>query len=187
MHKNLKKLIVVISLLVVGGCMNRLANEESLNQEITGESVNTIQNTIKRVIDGDTYELYNEDTIRVLGIDYPDISGEVYGKSRIQKWLDMGLTEEKIKRCYSEGQEKLEKMLLNKQVSLVKDENEQDKDKYGRLLRYVELNGLDIEKYLIENGYAIMYDPTKPLCNRCYDYSNLELEIRKNKIGCLWN
>jgi len=185
-YKNLKKLIVIIGLLVVGGCINRLVNEESLNQ-ISGDSVNTMQNTIKRVVDGDTYELYNGDTIRVLGIDYPDISGENYGKPRIQKWLDMGLTEEKIKKCYSEGQEKLKKMLLDKQVDIIKDENEQDKDKYGRLLRYVELNSLDIEKYLIENGYAIMYDPTKPLCNRCYDYSNLELEIRRNKIGCLWN
>ncbi len=122
MHKNFKKLIVVIGLLVIGGCINRLTKEET-NQEITGASVNTIQNTIKRVVDGDTYELYNEDTIRVLGIDYPDISGYIYGKPRIQKWLDMGLTEEKIKRCYSEGQEKLEKMLLNKKVDLIKDEN----------------------------------------------------------------
>ena len=185
-YKNLKKLIVIIGLLIVGGCINRLAKEEP-NQAITGNSVNTIQNTVKRVVDGDTYEIYNEDIIRVLGIDYPDISGEVYGKPRIQKWLNMGLTEERIKKCYSEGQEKLEKMLLEKQVNLVKDENEQDKDKYGRLLRYVELNSLDIEKYLIENGYAVMYDPTKPLCSRCNDYSNLEIEIRKNKIGCLWN
>ena len=185
-YKNLKKLIVIIGLLIVGGCINRLAKEEP-NQEITGDSVSTIQNTVKRVVDGDTYELYNGETIRVLGIDYPYISGEVYGKERIQKWLNMGLTEEKIKKCYSEGQEKLEEMLLEKKVNIIKDENEQDKDKYGRLLRYVELNSLDIEKYLIENGYAVMYDPTKPLCNRCSDYSALELEIRKNKIGCLWN
>ena len=53
-YKNLKKLIVIIGLLVVGGCINRLVNEESLNQ-ISGDSVNTMQNTIKRVVDGDTY------------------------------------------------------------------------------------------------------------------------------------
>jgi len=79
-----------------------------------------------KVIDGDTIKLENGETVRYLGMDAP----EIYEfDSKTNKW-------DKTDKCYSQ-----EAMLKNKQlvegkvVRLEKDISE--KDKYGRLLRYV--------------------------------------------------
>ena len=46
---------------------------------------------------------------------------------------------------------------MSKTVELQRDEISKDKDRYERLLRYVILEGIDINKKMIFEGYLFAY------------------------------
>ena len=145
------------------------------------ENMNIVEENalVHRVIDGDTIVAEFSDgenkTIRLLGIDFPDID-----KTKIKKWTDMGLSEELVKKCYHEGTKELENLVVGKRVKVLLDAKEQSVDRYGRILGYVYYNELFLSEYMVEKGYAIVYDPTSPLCTECHNLENKEL-----KQGCL--
>ena len=91
------------------------------------------RDTVKRVIDGDTIQLSSGKIIRLICIDAPEINKEK-GK---------------------EARDFLEKLVLNKRVRLEKDSSE--KDKYGRLLRYVYIESVFVNKELVKNNYASVF------------------------------
>src|SRR3989344_9393278 len=98
---------------------------------------------VSRVIDGDTIELNTGEKLRYIGIDTPEIS---FGKNP---------------ECYALKAKEFNKTLVeNKVVKIEKDIS--DKDKYGRLLRYVYFNNestssaIFINEYLVRQGYAIV-------------------------------
>jgi endonuclease YncB( thermonuclease family) len=86
---------------------------------------------VTRVVDGDTIELGNGETVRLVGIDTPEV-GE----------------------CgFERSSEVLGELVLNQQVRLsVSDE---DRDQYDRLLRYVDVGTMDAGLRLIKRGLAI--------------------------------
>lgn len=86
---------------------------------------------VVRVVDGDTVELGNGETVRLVGIDAPE-SGE----------------------CgYDRATEKLVRLVERRRVTL--GESDEDRDKYDRLLRYVDRGPVDAGLALIESGLAI--------------------------------
>ena len=93
--------------------------------------------TVTRVIDGDTFIINTGERVRIIGIDTPEINEE----------------------HYAEAKAALEAMLLDKEVTLIKDVSE--RDRYGRLLRYVEVDGLDVGYTLVCGGFAeaVRYRP----------------------------
>ena len=171
-----KIFFIITSLLVLSAC-NLDIPEPTTSVFATANEI-----TLSRIIDGDTFEMSNGDTVRVLGIDYPDISN-----NRIDKWTNLGLSEERIRFCYKEGIAMLNQKYKGKTVELTPDFNEVEKDRYGRLLLYVYVDGVDIGNELINNGYAVTYDPTESkLCSRCMIYLNDEIIVKMAKEGCLW-
>ena len=86
---------------------------------------------VTRVIDGDTLELGNGETVRLVGIDTPEV-GECGFDRATQNLVDLA---------------------LYKRVRLgISDE---DRDQYGRLLRYVDVGPKDAGLRLIQNGNAV--------------------------------
>ena len=86
---------------------------------------------VTRVVDGDTLELGSGETVRLVGIDTPEV-GE----------------------CgYDRATAALARLVSGKQVRLVR--SDEDRDHYGRLLRYVDLGGTDAGLRQIRNGLAI--------------------------------
>ena len=167
-----KAIIIILMFLFISACSYEQPTCSTCNQDIQ---------ILSRIIDGDTFELSDGSKIRVLGIDYPDIS-----KDRIAKWIEMDLDERNVKKCYYEGIEWM-KQYEGKDVSLIQDDDEMNTDKYGRKLRYVLINEGDIGYSLIQKGYAVTYDPTSPFCSFCEKYYSMEIAVRNNKSGCLWN
>lgn len=167
---NIKILIIlIISIVVVSGCTEEIIKEFSL--------IDAETHILKRVIDGDTIEIETGDKIRLLCYDFPDTD-----RSRINKWIDMGLNESTVLKCYNEGIEYL-KTKEGKNIIITADTETADRDKYSRLLRYVEIDGIDIGTNMITSGYAVQaYSP----CSKESDYINIELYVRQNKQGCLW-
>ena len=88
---------------------------------------------VVRVIDGDTIELQSGHRIRYLGIDTPE-PGEYYG---------------------SEATARNRELVEGKVVEL--QSGERDKDEYGRLLRYVYVDGIFVNAELVVQGYATAY------------------------------
>ena len=94
---------------------------------------------LARIIDGDTVIVKingEEKSVRLIGIDTPE-KNECFEK---------------------EATEKLKTLIENKKIKLEADNSQDDKDKYGRLLRYIYLeNGTLVNKKLIEEGAAKEY------------------------------
>jgi micrococcal nuclease len=112
------------------------------------------------IIDGDTFRLANGDTVRLIGIDAPELSQPGGELSR----------------------EYLAHLILGKPITLEK--GYEDRDKYHRLLRFVYVGNLCINEEMIRQGYAeARYLPESPI--RDY-YLQLEIQAEATKAG-LWS
>ena len=92
----------------------------------------------------------------------------------------------KHEECFGkEAKLEAEKLLNGKKVYLIPDPQSFNRDKYGRLLRYVFLqNGEFINAELVEKGYAFnyIYEPFQFM-----KYFNLlEKKAKENRLG-LWS
>jgi len=86
---------------------------------------------VTRVIDGDTLELASGQDVRLVGIDTPEV-GE----------------------CgYDAATANLARLVEGERVRLSR--SDEDRDRYGRLLRYVDIGEVDAGLRLIKNGLAI--------------------------------
>lgn len=97
------------------------------------------------VTDGDTIKVEiggKTETIRIIGLDTPETKDP-----------------RKPVQCFGEEAAKqMKKYVQNKKVQLESDPTQGDRDKYGRLLRYVWLDdGTNIALAMIKNGYAHEY------------------------------
>jgi endonuclease YncB( thermonuclease family) len=153
MKNSLKTATLIINailLIIIAGRINKpvfkqLANSDLVvekgptasQESVMGESTDGTQDNVfvvERVIDGDTIELSNGKKVRYIGIDTPEMTS-------------------KNSQCYAQkAKEKNEELVLGKKVTLEKDVSETDK--YGRLLRYVYINDLFVNEYMVAEGYA---------------------------------
>jgi len=117
--------------------------------------------TVTRVIDGDTIETSRGDKVRLVGINSPEIQ-DLFGQ---------------------EAKQHLAALVENRSVDLIPDAISSDQDTYQRLLRYVVLDGTDINKRMIEDGFAFAY--LKFHFERSNDYLEAEKKARANSVG-IW-
>jgi micrococcal nuclease len=104
-------------------------------------NMNLSDNYVIEIIDGDTFKLYSGDVVRLICVDSP----------------------EKGKEGYDDSKEFLSFLILNKEVRLESDLD--DRDAYGRLLRYVYVNDsysdseneVFVNKELVTGGYASVF------------------------------
>lgn len=140
------------------------ADEENFSQDENLYSIDY-------VIDGDTYVVWGngvKEKVRVLGIDTPEKKGGF-----------------RVEGCFGDHASEYAKNALDgKKISLLLPKRQDSQDQYGRLLRYVFLDGKDFGAHLIENGYASAYK--KFPHERKNMYEALEKTAQKNKIG-MWN
>ena len=88
-----------------------------------------------QMIDGDTFDAERDgvrERVRIIGIDTPE-----------------------REQCgYEEASAALRDAVSGRTITLVSGA-ETDRDTYGRLLRYVEIDGVDVGLTLIEDGFAV--------------------------------
>jgi micrococcal nuclease len=124
-----------------------------------------------RVVDGDTITVGWEgdiEYVRLIGIDAPEPN-------------DQGSPE-----CYAtESTLHLQELLQTGVVTLRFDPSQGLRDKYNRLLAYVELpDGTDVSQVMLENGYAREYTYDRPYA-RTEAYKKAEADAAKTLRG-LW-
>ena len=137
--------------------------------------------TVIRVVDGDTFELENKERVRLLGIDTP----EKYESKKLEKdATTSGMDKKTVKKLGQMASDYVKKFVEGKRVRLERDPTNEDKDRYGRLLRYVYLeDGTCVNAKIIQDGYAQVYE-SFPI-TKMDEFRKLQREARENNRG-LW-
>jgi micrococcal nuclease len=119
---------------------------------------------VLRVIDGDTIVVEGGERVRYLGVDAPETQGspECYGR---------------------EATERNRQLVEGKRVRLEADRR--DRDRYGRLLRWVWVDGTLVNEQLIREGYATVYRD-EPAAKYMPQLLAAEAEARSRGAG-LWS
>lgn len=125
------------------------------------------------VVDGDTVKVSINgvtETTRIIGINTPET-----------------VDPRKEVECFGkEASNKAKEMLSRKTVTLEIDSSQGERDKYGRLLRYVFLaDGTDFGKFMIASGYAYEYTYSTPYKYQSA-YKSAQAIAETNKLG-LWS
>lgn len=162
--RNIKKIIYLVAIVLAAN--------------IYGQDGNFL---VVRVIDGDTFEIESGERVRLLGIDTP----EKWESSKLDKDSERsGKDKETIKKLGALASEYAENLLLGKKVVLVADSTNDDKDRYGRLLRYAYLeDGTFFNLKIIQDGYAYAYTRF-PIIYKD-EFLSAQKEARENSRG-LW-
>ncbi len=108
---------------------------------------------VKRVIDGDTIVTEEDVHVRLLN-SQPPLQNPHLTSVRL-----LGInTPEKGEKYYSDAKEFLEMVSLNKTVTL--KYGKEKEDRYGRTLAYIFIDGKNVNKELVDEGYANFYFPS---------------------------
>jgi len=118
-----------------------------------------------KVIDGDTIAIEGGEVVRYIGINTSEIRQDNNDCFAQEAW-DVN-----------------KKLVEGKEVKLKKDVS--NKDKYGRLLRYVWIDNLFVNEYLIKEGYALSakYPPDIKYAEQ---FDSFEKQAEENNLG-LWS
>jgi micrococcal nuclease len=137
----------------------------ALAQERSPRSV-PLEGRVTRVIDGDTIDVESVGTVRLLGVDAPEMHG----------------ANDVAERFARESADYVRRRLLGQTVRLELDW--QKLDRYGRTLAYVQLDdGSLFNADLIRDGYAVAY--VQQPYRRMDEFIGLEREARLAGRG-LW-
>lgn len=151
----------ILILLAVNAVLLSRQTNKPVDQNYNYVDNNPSEVIVTKIIDGDTIIVSGGRTIRLLDIDAP----------------------EKDEACYAEAKKRLSELILGEKVKL--EAGPQDKDRYGRWLRYIFLGEDNINLELVKEGLAVArffqtnskYQPA---------IKKAEFEAQKQKIGCLW-
>ena len=125
---------------------------------------------VRYVIDGDTFILQNNQRVRMIGINAPEIRHAKYGK---KKGEPFGVQSKKY----------LAHLIEKRDVDLKSDREEFDR--YGRRLAYVYLpDGTFVNEKIIKDGYARAYLQF-PFVHK-KDFLAAEREAKNQKLG-MWS
>ncbi len=120
-------------------------------------------NYVTEVIDGDTFQINNGETIRLLCVDTP----------------------EKNQEGYEEAREFLESMILGREVIL--NSSVTDKDIYNRSLRYVYVNDSFVNKMILNQGYGELLVIPPEECREVEEINDSKYPLHKNiSVTIFW-
>lgn len=121
--------------------------------------------TVARVIDGDTVELEGGERVRYLLVDAPEIT---HGKNA----------------CFgAESREYNRSLVEGRRVDLLYEPR--CRDRYDRLLAFVQLDGVDVNAALVRGGYACVLHIPPDGDARVGAFRSLEAQARTHAEG-LW-
>lgn len=154
-----KWIIGVIILLLTSGC--------ALNQVDS----NLISAEVIRVVDGDTVKIKvdgKEETVRLLLIDTPET---VHPSKPVQPFGP-------------EASSFTKELLTGKEIQLEMDIGE--RDKYGRLLAYIYVDGQMVNELLLEKGLARVAYVYEPNTKYVDDFYEIQKQAQQEAVG-IWS
>ena len=149
----------IFSIIIIGGGLlylylspgkiNNLSPEQKENEHRE-------EALVKRVVDGDTFLLSNGERVRLLGIDSP----EKFESKKLDNDAEIsGQDKKTIQKLGQLASDYVKNFVEGKKVYLEREPNYEDKDRYGRLLRWVYLeDGTFINGKIVKDGYGQVYE-----------------------------
>ncbi len=133
-------LALVVALLAVG--LNAVSASGSTGQPKHAPTLTKKSAVVDHVADGDTIAVRvggRDEDVRFIGIDTPEVyfgveCGGPQASASMKRMLEPG-----------------------DQVNLVRDRTQANRDRYGRLLRYVDFRGRDLGRKQVRKGWASVY------------------------------
>ncbi|MFA5999907.1 MAG: thermonuclease family protein [Candidatus Paceibacterota bacterium] len=136
---------------------------------IYGCSTSSIRENVycSRAIDGDTIEIIyglNTKTVRLIGIDASESFTHTnkYTKDIIACSKQIGKNPNKCKaeiKTYADiAKNRLKELCEGKNIQLKVIDKSSPYDRYGRILAYVEIDGVDIGRQMLEEGVVNIYN-----------------------------
>jgi micrococcal nuclease len=138
-----KAVVRGVALLVLAGCLasGGCAVSAPPPAQVREAPGSRDASTVLRVIDGDTVELADGRKLRYIGIDTPEMR-----KRRNGQWVKAP------EQFALEAMEANRRLVEGKRVELEYDA--QPRDRYGRTLAYVYVDGIFVNARMLEDGYA---------------------------------
>ncbi len=130
-----------------------------------GNTCGPTSGEVVSIVDGDTVDLDSGERFRLLSVDTPETVG---GKNDCYGQQAKAFTTDTV---------------LNKKVTIVYDT--ECLDIYDRLLAYVSVNGTELNRALVQGGYACAYTPFKAGEARRSEFEDLESVAKTNRTG-MW-
>lgn len=167
MLKKLIKIVFIILVVVSGTAI-------VVNHYIGSDSSDLLKAEVIQVYDGDTIQvsiLNQRETVRLIGIDTPETKGKYNEKSEY----------------YGKEAANFLKDLIPKGTTVYLKADQENRDQYDRLLRYVYLDKnqeIFINLILLEKGYAetMFFEPN----TKYYElFNKAEARAKDRKVG-LW-
>lgn len=167
-------LAIIISALIIGGAVyfsgkkpGKSSGEKSeviSNQKCQNipQLPDSISKLATKIIDGDTFLIEGGYSVRILGID----------------------ADERDNPCYEPTKNRLEELILNKEVKLEK--GTEDKDQWCRYLRYVLVGDKNISLELVKEGLAVVRFSPEDVKYR-EQITQAEQEAKESQTGCKWS
>lgn len=136
---------LVVLIVLAGYVVNTFLPKKFFALPSANVETSTASVVVTSVVDGDTINIRidgKEETVRLLAIDTPETKDP-----------------RKAVQCFGrEAHDALEKRIAHHEVRLESDPTQADRDKYGRLLRYVYVpDGTNINAEMVASGYAFAY------------------------------
>lgn len=149
-----------------------LAACDVLTVTVPRPSVSSSTVRVVAVVDGDTIDVRDargdQERVRLIGLDAPEIARD--GSSS---------------DCYAqEARDELDALLYGRDVELVADPSQADRDAYGRLLRHVLVDGRSAALTAIADGAAYEYTYASPYEHQAEHVAAQE-EAQRERRG-LW-
>jgi len=161
--------VIVISTSVF---FQRSKEQNNKDDKNTGTPILNDSYLVSRVVDGDTIDVFmfgENKRIRIIGINTPEA---VDPRREVE--------------CFGpEASNYAKELLKNKYVRLEIDNSQDNKDKYGRLLRHIILSdGRNFAELMVAGGYAREYTYRKASKYQ-KEYILAESEAKSSKLG-MW-
>jgi micrococcal nuclease len=162
----MKRFFLILLIISLTACSVEKKTQKTKDSK--GELYNVV-----RVVDGDTIDIAIGDSVervRLLAIDTPE---SVKPNTEVE--------------CYSvEAADRLRELIEDKKVELESDLGQTDRDKYGRLLRYVYLeDGTFVNKVMVAEGFADRFY-CHPRCEK-EDILKEALDFAKENSLGMWD
>jgi micrococcal nuclease len=132
------------------------------------------------VLDGDTIRVDWQGqalTVRMLGIDCPETRA---GRKLVEQVRSFALTEKLVRDLGVQARNRTTQYVTNRVVRLVFPGSPEQRDAFGRLLAYVEVDGQDVGRVLLQSGFAVLYPADHP---RIGEYREAMETARRQRRG----
>jgi len=164
-----RAVIAVILLFLLVGCAGALPASDDPNTTGDFDGVSPYDPddtawtvTVVRVVDGDTMDVEfpngEVDTIRLLGVDTPEINPELTSPEEFEGIPDTAAGRAHLRAWGAEASAFAESELAGREVQIAVDETADRRGGFDRLLVTISVDGDDFNERLLREGYARLYD-----------------------------